>query len=711
MGIFDSFYSIFKTRQAKIEEKPTKENHGSSWLNPNGVRNPYRALTALEAYGNHGYLYAAINRATEDLSALDLRLYRGKGRDAQEIFEHPFLDLIEQPSTAIDGFLFREQITLDLVLSGSCYVLLLGPEIPVSMVRLHPDEVRVITNEMGLVGYEHTSNGQAVIYPPDRILTARNASYSTGPKSLYGTGSVEPLARELNADLNAQNLASQSSSQGHPDVLISPKDITDIWPEETRRNISDRYNKLAKAGGAMVLSGASEIKPLNLSPKDMEFATVRKTAMEVISACIGTPPSVLGLPAANYATSRQQAINYWQVQQKRARRIDIMLTKLARLWDRNLYVKHDFGTVHELQDIRKSQLERIQMHIMNGMSPEAAYEYEGLGNAPISSDAQPDEPDFEVIDQGAEQTIVRLFENTLPASSPQDQQDPEQKAAMYRRRYWDDYYQKRYIPAHKKMRLIWARYLRSARKRYIARAERLLKEEVGKSVVKGYIVKEGESFVVVDDWSALEAEKAEIRHIEKLVWDTYRKLYTVIGQDELDKVMNGAGRDTEEFRIIDVQIEKGFITNAASWVRKNVYKVAKEVANTTMRFIRKLINRGREEGTAKEDIISQIRRAPVFDTGRLDNIARTETTRTINGAIDSAYIQAEDLGVKIKKVWITENDDRVRESHVELDGQTIAVSGEFVTGNGSTTFRPGEFGIAEEDCNCRCVLGYVEIKE
>tara|TARA_Y100000593_G_C4323788_1_gene345523 strand:+ start:8893 stop:10998 length:2106 start_codon:yes stop_codon:yes gene_type:complete len=701
MGIFDSFYSIFKTRQAKIEEKPTKENHGSSWLNPNGVRNPYRALTALEAYGNHGYLYAAINRATEDLSALDVRLYRGKGKEAEEIFEHPILELLEQPSVAVDGFLFREQITLDLVLSGSCYVLLLGPEIPVSMVRLHPDEVKVITNEMGLVGFEHTSNGQAVIYPPDRILTARNASYATGPKSLYGTGSVEPLARELNADLNAQNLASQASSQGHPDVLISPKDITDIWPEETRRNISDRYNKLARAGGAMVLSGASEIKPLNLSPKDMEFATVRKTAMEVISACIGTPPSVLGLPAANYATSRQQAINYWQVQQKRARRIDVMLTKLARLWDRNLYVKHDFGTVHELQDIRKSQLERIQFHIMNGMNPADAYEYEGLGNAPISPDAKPDEPDFEVIDESAEQTIVRLFE----------QEDPKKKAEMYRRRYWDDYYQKRYVPAHKKMKIIWARYLRSAKKRYVARAEKLLKEEVGKSVVDGYMIKNGESFVVVDDWSELEAEKEEKKQIEKLVWDTYRKLYTVIGQDELDKVMKTAGLDPVEFRIIIGRVEKGVFADVYNWVKKNVGRVAREVAHTTKKIIRRLVNRGREEGKTKSDIIKEIRKSPVFDKSRLENITRTETTRTINGAIDSAYVQAEEIGVKIKKIWITENDDRVRESHVELDGQMVAVTGEFVTGSGATSFRPGEFGIAEEDCNCRCVIGYVEIRE
>ena len=325
---------------------------------------------------------------------------------------------------------------------------------------------------------------------------------------------------------------------------------------------------------------------------------------------------------------------------------------------------------------------------MNGMNPADAYEYEGLGNAPISPDAKPDEPDFEVIDESAEQTIVRLFE----------QEDQKKKEEMYRRKYWDDYYQKRYVPAHKKMKIIWARYLRSAKKRYVARAEKLLKEEVGNSVV-------------VDYWSELEAEKEEKKQIEKLVWDTYRKLYTVIGQDELDKVMKTSGLDPAEFKIIIGRVEKGVFANIKNWVKKNVDRVAREVAHTTKKVIRKLVNRGREEGKTKSDIIKEIMKAPVWNEGRLKLIARTETTRTINGAIDSAYVQAEELGVKIKKVWITENDDRVRKSHEYLDGQMVAVRGEFETADGSTTLRPGEFGIDAEDCNCRCVIGYVEIRE
>ena len=271
---------------------------------------------------------------------------------------------------------------------------------------------------------------------------------------------------------------------------------------------------------------------------------------------------------------------------------------------------------------------------------------------------------------------------------------------MYRRKYWDDYYQKRYVPAHKKMKIIWARYLRSARKRYVARAEKLLKEEVGKSVVDGYMIKNGESFVVVDDWEELEGRKEEEEEIERMVEETYRKIYMGIGQDELDKVLRMAGLGLAKLGIIATK----------KWLKENIARVAREVSKTTSKIIRRIVGRGKDE-KSKGDIIREIKNAPVFNEGRLKLIVRTESTRTINGAMDSAYVQAENEGAQILKMWVTENDDRVRESHVELDGQTVAVQGEFVTGDGATAFRPGEFGIEDEDCNCRCALGFVEIKE
>jgi len=287
---------------------------------------------------------------------------------------------LRMPTTDVDEFLFREQICIDITLSGNCYILLLGSsDRPVSMVRLHPEEVRIVTDpQKGLVGYEHNSSGSTVIYPPERIIHGKNASYQKGPQALYGTGAIQPLARELDADLNSQNLVSEATQKGRPDVLLSPKEDGDIWNKEVRRQILDQYSGMQKSGGAMVLSGQVNVDLLQLSPREMEFQASRTFARESISAVLGVPPSVLGLPTANYALGRQQAVEYWSNQIKRGKRIGLLFTRIARLWEDDLHFEHDYSEVEALQSVRNDKLMRVEKHIFFGIAPEVAYAAEGL---------------------------------------------------------------------------------------------------------------------------------------------------------------------------------------------------------------------------------------------------------------------------------------------------------------------------------------------
>ena len=367
------------------EEKPVTANHGANWNNPYGIDPRYSPELALSAYGGHGYTYAAVVRSSQDLAALPLRILNGSRSNNSEIDEHPVRELFNQPSSNMDGFLFREQLRTDLMLSGNCYILLLGlTDIPESIIRLHPDEVEIVTSEtQGITGYKHTSSGQVVLYPPERVLHGRNASYAKGPQGLYGTGAIEPLTREINADINAQKLASTSSAKGRPDILISPVDPADVWGLERRKEILDQYRGLASEGGAMVLSGQVAVEPLKLTPREMEFEASRRMARQSISAVTGVPPTVLGLPSANYATAQQQSVTYWTNQTKAAKRLDHLFTQIAKLFDKNLYVEHDFSAVAALQAVRDAQLDRIARHIINGMPAQLAYQYEGLKDAPI----------------------------------------------------------------------------------------------------------------------------------------------------------------------------------------------------------------------------------------------------------------------------------------------------------------------------------------
>ena len=90
----------------------------------------------------------------------------------------------------------------------------------------------------------------------------------------------------------------------------------------------------------------------------------------------------------------------------------------------------------------------------------------------------------------------------------------------------------------------------------------------------------------------------------------------------------------------------------------------------------------------------------MFD-GRKDNaltVARTETVGTANVARMTAY---EEAGIE-EHQWVTSRDAEVRESHQELEGETVKIGEPFSNG---LTF-PGDTsgGDVAAFANCRCDL-------
>ena len=65
----------------------------------------------------------------------------------------------------------------------------------------------------------------------------------------------------------------------------------------------------------------------------------------------------------------------------------------------------------------------------------------------------------------------------------------------------------------------------------------------------------------------------------------------------------------------------------------------------------------------------------------------------------------------VNKVWITEGDDVVRETHAELDGKSLPPATDFVSSSGATGSGPGSMGAPGEDINCRCTLEAEVIRE
>ena len=84
----------------------------------------------------------------------------------------------------------------------------------------------------------------------------------------------------------------------------------------------------------------------------------------------------------------------------------------------------------------------------------------------------------------------------------------------------------------------------------------------------------------------------------------------------------------------------------------------------------------------------------------LARIADTETHRIANTA---ALDTAKYAGAK-SKTWVTMLDDRVRDTHDYLEGETVEIDDDFYTYDGDHASAPGLFELAENNVNCRCEL-------
>lgn len=86
----------------------------------------------------------------------------------------------------------------------------------------------------------------------------------------------------------------------------------------------------------------------------------------------------------------------------------------------------------------------------------------------------------------------------------------------------------------------------------------------------------------------------------------------------------------------------------------------------------------------------------------ISRIADTETHRIANAA---AFQTAKANGAT-SKTWHCMMLPTSRDTHIYLDGVSAPIDGEFYSFRGGSTQYPGQWGIAEEDCNCLCWLTY-----
>lgn len=117
--------------------------------------------------------------------------------------------------------------------------------------------------------------------------------------------------------------------------------------------------------------------------------------------------------------------------------------------------------------------------------------------------------------------------------------------------------------------------------------------------------------------------------------------------------------------------------------------------------LNRVLTRGFSKGWSIQKMAAQIAEIGGANYRRAMNIARTESGRVTSVTRQQSQQHAKDLGIKAQKKWISTLDGDTRNTHRQLDGQIRDIDDYFEIA-GMKTLQPHMFGVASEDCNCRC---------
>lgn len=154
-----------------------------------------------------------------------------------------------------------------------------------------------------------------------------------------------------------------------------------------------------------------------------------------------------------------------------------------------------------------------------------------------------------------------------------------------------------------------------------------------------------------------------------------------------------------------------------------VLSARRELSSADPADLRKFLERARRDRRFDRTILAAIRDGkplPAETIGksivayerrllalRAETIARTETITALNAATYEAALQAVDSGAvlesQVRRVWRSAMDGRVRETHRDLNGETVGLRESFTSPSGASLRYPGDPNApASEIINCRC---------
>ena len=650
-------------------------DHGQSFASGQSHPPSFNPAIGMAAFSRFPWLYAALSAIVSDLSQVP-RVVRVKGT-TETLPDHPVAQLFANPTPGrMTADLWYKQRLLYLILTGNSYTLMVGGARPVALPLLHPEHVTIEPSPSGGPrSYVFDPGATRSVYSPEDIVHLRQVSWQSTPSALYGTGVVEPLLQRLKVEHGAIEQSAAMSRVGRPTVIITPTDPGTVLQDEARKRIAESYERLAATGGALVIDKGVKVDIPAWTPRDMEFSSLTKEARDAVLAVLGVPPTVVGIPGANFATAQMERALYWGRLAAWARMLDISDQRIVDRFDRRLEIVHDLSNVEDVRMARATKLQNAAVMVSFGADPAEAMEAEGLIPPPSLKAPRPPAPADP--ERGAD-ALARM----LATPSAKAIAAPVTRAATWAE--LADTVAKKQRPSIVKIsQLSRAGFEKQLKAVTSALMELAPAEErtIRTAVPIDALLSAAEKALSAEDFASLGPWlKAALERAYKGAKSAAGSKTVIASSGTVDQV-----------------------------VRAQLGDLVGNLNTTTAKAVKAALQAAVDQGLSLSEITTQLAALPEFTPARALMVARTEVGKSYGAGTDLAYKALADEGIRVKKTWLARPD--ARPEHRAMDGQTVEVDAVFTSPDGHTAKHPGGFGVARLDINCTCVESVIVMED
>jgi len=644
------------------------------------------------------WVYACVKKRAENIASVPWIVEKQTSDNEWErVEDHELENLIANPSpnfaSHINGKDMMKLLVYYLDLTGNniWHKNIVDGKIK-ELWPLRPDRIQVIPADLRATGelidyYKYRIGGEVFYLEPETIAHFMYVN----PSDLYwGLSPLKAGSHIIDTDIAAMewNKYAMDNRAASDGILSFKEPLTEKQFNETKEQLREQKQGPKNAHDIWLIGGDAQFAELSKSAQEMDFVESRKANMREICSLFNMDPLVLGAPdPASRANKKEAYKDFWE--NSLLPTLDALQESfnntLTPHWDNsgNLRLRYDISNVAALQQNLNDKVVVADKLYRMGIPLDQINDRLELGFEDLPSQTRLQQVSQRVIVEEEEEksqfnkeTIDSEFGKDIAGLNPVYLGDPKNY------RYWK---------SMDKQKQSFEKLVEEE----IIKVFEDEQERVSKFIENNPNITSLANFIddeITRDW-------------EDILSAIYNQVITHFAEREIETLVEEVeNKGLKTFKTKDFELNRSFVQ---TFISKHALNQAQNITNATKTKLTRVLREGIADELGSNEIARNMRdvydhweNPEELDVSRANKIARTEVHSSSQyGHFAGAKQAEEELDIRQTKTWLDSGDDRVRESHEEVHGETIGLDDYYNNG----LLYPGDpDGEAREIINCRC---------